>query len=330
MSDRPTLSSWMTGTSHGHPLRLFAAEPDAGSEVILDAFEDLIAPLEALAPLRWEGKRRTFRSLRADHEFLELRAELVIAAKLTRASAGFEFGDTSTLNPDFVLASGLGIEVTSRAPAGIEGLYEALENALGVTPSASVHLTFDPYPVRIKSEEAEALARDVLEVARLAETTRSGGVVERVVRDPANGVEVGLQAQVLPVPSLGSGVRITWETVSADLTAPMAAVESQLALVLQDERKLRQASVMPCLLAVDIARLGSGWMRPPGVWAGRLAQLIPDDWPFIGLAVFAPSLHTSDCDFALALAPGLRLQHAELLHRLARTLGLSSAQVGNG
>src|SRR4051812_44877974 len=98
----------MTGTARSHPLSSLIADPDPGSDAILDAFEQLIAPLEARAPLRWEGKRRTFRALRTDHELLELRAELLIAAMLTRASAEFEFGDTAIVNPDFVLASGLG------------------------------------------------------------------------------------------------------------------------------------------------------------------------------------------------------------------------------
>jgi hypothetical protein len=320
----PTLSSWMQSASTAHPLWPLLDDADDHGDEILDAFDTLIRYIEAAAPNRWLGKRRDFRGLKTDPAFYQFRAEMVVAARLARAGVAFEFGDTKTANPDLVLESGLGIEVTARDPGGVETVYEAVQTAITPTPRLAVHLDFEHYPVRIKPEHCDVLTENVIKAAKRVSETGKGQVVEHVVVDAANGATITIQAQVLPVESLGKGFRVTWETRAEDLTTSMEAVERQLGFVLEREQKAKQARSMPCLLVVDVSRLGSAWMRPPDVWAAQLGKLVPPACPFIGVAVFTPSLQTADCLLTQAARPGLTNRDQQLLNDLFAIL-LSAA-----
>lgn len=320
MQHWPTLSSWMQGASANHPLRPLIDKADADGDEILDAFEALIHDIEAAGPKRWPGKRRDFRGLNSDPAFYQFRAEMVIAAKLARADIAFEFGDTKIANPDLVLTTGLGIEVTARGPGGVHTLYEAVQTAITKTPGVAIHLDFEHYPVRIKSEDCDVFTDKVLEAAKRVSQIGQGEVVERVVVDAANGATITIQAQISPVESLGKGFRVTWETRAENLTNSMKAVERQLGSVLERDQKVKQARVMPCLLVIDVSRLGSAWMRPPAVWAAQLGKLVPPDCSFIGVAVFTPSLHTPDCIVTSAPRPGLAGRDEQLLNDLVAVL----------
>jgi hypothetical protein len=59
--------------------------------------------------------------------------------------------------------------------------------------------------------------------------------------------------------------------------------------------------VTPSVLLVDLARLGSASFRPLNVWASSLAKLIPDDCPFLALAVTVADLHHVDIPLEYAL-----------------------------
>lgn len=245
---------------------------------------------------------------------------MLLAAKLARANIAFEFGDTKTANPDLVLTTGLGIEVTARGPDGVDTLYEAVQTAITTTPSVAVHLDFEHYPVRIKPVHCDVFTDKVREAAKRVSHIGHGEVVEHVVVDAANGATITIQAQVLPVESLGKGFRVTWETRAEDLTNSMEAVERQLGVVLKRDQKVKQARVMPCLLVIDVSRLGSAWMRPPAVWGAQLGKLVPPDCPFIGVAVFTPSLHKPDCILSIAPRPGLTGRDEQLLNGLVAVL----------
>src|SRR3712207_5047264 len=98
--------------------------------------------LNLAAPTRWQSKRRDFRNLRTERQLLEMRAELVVAARLLNGGVDFGFGEHGVPSPDLVLEMGLGIEVTARAPEGVQDLYEALDDFLRDSHHASVTLRF--------------------------------------------------------------------------------------------------------------------------------------------------------------------------------------------
>jgi hypothetical protein len=320
----PTLSSWMPNAATDHPLCAVIRDADAGYSDVIDAFEKLVASVESASPTRWQSKRRDFRRLRTERQLLEMRAELVLAARLVNSGVDFAFGEHNVPSPDLVLEMGIGIEVTARAPEGVQDLYEALDDFLRGSRHASVTLRFSSYPVRIRDEDREALLADLRQIVVRTESGGEGGIAERVVVDGRNGSTVQVQAVVLPVPRLKDGLRVSWEVDAGPLEQPLGAVESTVLSVFDDDQKRRQAQSMPTILAVDIARLGAGWLRPPRVWAQRLAALMPPDTPFVGLAVFVPSLDRTDADVALSVSPSATPGERASINSLARALDLEA------
>lgn len=311
-------------TAHdAHPLRPVLDTIGDGPSAVLDSFDDLIGVLESTAPSGWEGKRREFRKLRQDRQFYGFRAELVIAAKVARSGGAFAIGRAGTPNPDLVLESGLGIEVTARAPEGVEDLYEEIEAALAGVSNASVSLRFSEYPIRVRESDRRALIEDIMKIAVACDATGRGDIAQHTVEDDLNGSVLTIQADVLPVPTLAFGLRVTWETDAGELTAPLDAVGRHVLSVLHDPRKLRQGDSMSTILAVDISRLGPAWMRPPGVWAHALGDILRGvESPFAAIAVFVPSMDTSDCEIAIRKVPGINDQASELVDELAALLDL--------
>ena len=252
-----TLSSWMVDAAIAHPLRPLMTDTSSSATAVLAAYEELLATVESAAPTRWQSKRRDFRRLQTEQALLAHRGELVVAAKLIRAGIPFEFGKHDVPNPDLVLDSGLGVEVTAKAPEGVHQLYDDIDIALLDFPGCSVHLRFSDYPIRLRSTDRQALVEDIRGVAGRVPSTGAGGLVQRTVSDARNGTSIAVQAVVFPVPLLADGFRVTWETdPPGQLAVTMACVETEILSVLRETQKYRQAMSMPTLLAVDVGRLG--------------------------------------------------------------------------
>jgi hypothetical protein len=333
----PTVRSWLgPRPSSSHPVveALEGVEGGLpGYREFLDALEEQLALLEGAKPARWVGKRKVFRAVRDDAALLQLKAELAVASMLVRGSELFEFGDTKVANPDLVLASaGFGIEVTSKTPWGLHQLYAAVRDAVEATP-ASVHLHLSEYPVALDEIEAATLAAEVQDVAARVASTRAGGVIERSI---SGTTEVGrrhpilVQAQVLPVPALMGGSKVTFETGGQELVGLQLA-ERMVMLVADDPRKARQAHSMSTLLLVDVTRLGPSWMRPPRVWSHRLTSLIPEDFPFAAVGVFLSNVDQVGIR-EVAVAASRTATPAELdgLRALSTALGYDAGRVGPG
>jgi hypothetical protein len=312
----------MTGARADHPVHAILADSRPFVVEVAQALGQLLETVERAAPARWMSKRRDFRALTTERKLFEMRSELVVAAMLACAEVPFDFGDPHLPNPDLVLKSGFGIEITAKNPDGLEMLYEELDDGLSKCPGASVTLWFSDYPIRLERSARADLVREVLVIAARVGTSREGGIVERTVADPRNGSDVVIQAVVHPVPRLMDGLRVTWQTDSGPLGPSLAAVERDVLGVLQDEKKRRQAESMPTVLAVDISRLGPGWMRPSKVWAQQLASSIPSTCPFVGVAVFTSSLDRVGCDMALAVAPSTPSAERSMIDDLAKALCL--------
>ena len=314
------------GFEREHPLRELLSDESLDASHILSVFEELLAAVQGAEPARWKSKRRAFRRLKLEQQVLEMRAELVVAAMLVRAGMPYVFGENKVPNPDLVLHSGLGIEVTARAPAGVQHLYAQIDEMLQYFPACAVTLRFSQYPTRLDASVRNAVVEQARVIASRVEITRVGGVVqERALFDPRTGLDLVVQAVVHPVPRLVGGLRVTWETDAGSLGPALDAVKTEVLSVLESAEKCRQAQSMPTVLVVDIARLGAGWMRPPVVWAHELAGAIPASCPFVGLAVFVPSLDSVESEIALAVSPSVSTEVRKQIDAAAIGLGLEAS-----
>jgi hypothetical protein len=288
----PTVVDWR-GTKPDHPIDEVLADPSHGGAEFLDALEQILAAVESASPNRWQGKRRDFRNLTSDVALLNLRSELAVAATLARRGRAFEFGDTKRANPDLVLAdSTLGIEVSSRTPWGLHQLYDLVVEAVDGT-EAAVHLRLSGYPVAIDQVGLDDLVAEIHAIAIEASSTRRGRVVQATVsaRTGLGAAEpLTVQAQVMPVPTLGGGYKATFETDGGELVS-LERAEQEILNVATGPQKRRQAKSMATLLLVDITRLGPSWLRPRRIWAQRLEEVVPVDSAFAGIGIYLTEVH---------------------------------------
>jgi hypothetical protein len=295
-------------------------DPDEPARPFLDALDEILGLVECAAPLRWQSKRKAFRRLDSEEALLNLRSELAVASALVRGAVEFSFGDPARSNPDLVLRShDFGIEVTSRIPWGLHHLYKALRDAV-VDTGCSIHLRLSEYPVSMTEAEAMVLVGQARRVALRAPERGAGGVVHRkVLARIGLGADrrIDIQAQVLPVPSLMGGAKVTYETDAGELEG-LKTVEQRIVDIANDPQKRCQGESMPTLLMVDATRYGPSWLRPPAVWAARLAELIPDGFPFSGLGVFLSDI---DCagvrDVAIATSSAADAESRLTIERLS-------------
>jgi len=314
----------MTGASELHPLRPLLQVDEPFVAGWLSTLDRILQQLDAQSPDRIKNKRREFCDLRTEQGFLEWRAEIVVAVKIGRAGLSFAFGDSSMPNPDLVIDQcNLGVEVTGKTPEGVIHLYDEIEAALRDTPNSSVHLVFSRYPVRVNREHRDSIVQAVTTAARKAETSREGAAFSETVDDPKNAGTVVIGIQVLPVPRLGTGHRVTWETQAGDLSVPLSSVEHAVFAIGGEPAKRRQAESMPTLLAVDVTRLGAGWIRPPHVWAQMLRAGMPADFPFAGLAVITPKLDDEDTEIGLAVSSNATAEARRSVESFAEAMGLT-------
>lgn len=323
MAAFPSLSAWMSSVPSTHPLRVLLP-PDESAAIILAAYNDLIVDLEQSKPLRLEGKRASFRSVRSHDDLLALRAELVMAAKLARAGIRFEFGPPGQPAPDLVLGDvELSIEVKSRDLDGLRQLHDELEAALEVAAApVTVVLACDERPLAIKRDQRAVIIERVMDVVR----AQGEGSFHEVIDQPWSAKrERRLTVRVVGGGPLASGLRVAMRAGSL-LTNHLADIETEILDVLTNPQKFRQAAAGPTLLVVDAARLGIGWMRNASGWARTLAMSLPQDTPFVGVGVMFPTLTESGADLAVVTRRNLPVAQESAVHQLTDRLGMTSVE----
>ncbi|MFB7345543.1 hypothetical protein ACFCZ6_36445 [Streptomyces hydrogenans] len=321
---RPVLQRWLTNAPLTHPVRVMEAAEGTNPSVraSLDTLETMVSALDTAGAgdARWRKKIVEFGKLASMGQFLEMRAEFVLALALSGAKIGYQLGDTTVSNPDILVqdrsGSALaGIEVTARAPQNINELVEQVESASGGL--FDVSLTFDRYPSRLQP----AIVKDVVAAVRTlaAGDTAVGQVVP--VDDPKNAGPVKITVQVGP----GTGV-VRWEVAGGVLDSVLGASEYAVFEAGIGEQKAAQGGSLggtPVLLVVDVSRYGAAWLRPGTVWAQRLAghAKFTPVFPFAGIAVMRQSLdQPSLVDVGVGLSPHLPRSARQTLQDLCKTL----------
>jgi hypothetical protein len=306
VSGRPVLTKWLTGAQAGHPL-MRPEMPDW----FLDTLELIMAPIDAVQPLRLPTKTKAFRTLTTDKELLEQRAELLVGSMLARAGVPFEFGKD---HPDYVLGNqALGIEVGSRALDGPWALHGRLEELLEASGSdIFAQLSFDDRPLKLGAARIEQIAQQVASNTMSQPTGR--------MRFDDVGLSVRLTRDTV---TTGSRVAVTFAGgLGLELTAHMADVEREIQN--KATEKARQAGKMPTIVLVDMSRTGWAWMRGPEAMVPALQKILPST-PLAGLGVFTTSLdHHEPMQTNLALPSPIQPGTEELLKQVAGAFNLSA------
>ncbi|MFE9459486.1 hypothetical protein [Streptomyces californicus] len=206
---RPVPERWLTGAPLTHPVRVMEVAAGTNPSVLagLDALETMVAALDTAASgdTQWRKKIKESGQLPSMGQFLEMRAEFVLALALSGAGVGYRLGNTKVSNPDILVQSrsgsvSAGIEVTARAPQNINELVERVESAGSC--QFDVSLAFDRYPSRLQP----AIVEDVVAAVRTQVGSLDEGspAVAAVipVDDPKNAGPVKITVQVGP----GAGV----------------------------------------------------------------------------------------------------------------------------
>ncbi|KOG29518.1 hypothetical protein ADK35_02170 [Streptomyces viridochromogenes] len=321
----------MNNTRQDHPLRDYfdqavrSGVPESDASIFSAAFEDIIGALDKAQPQQLSSVRGEFRRARTFDDLLIVRAEMVAGAKLARAGVPFDFGRRNGApEPDLVLREiDLGIEVKARRLDGLRDLVDELEDALaGIDPPVLVHIRPDSQPLVIK---ADVRAKVVEETVQRVRSGNLGTVVTEVDQSWAARKRLLLSIGIYQADDLPNGSRVVttngfW---GAEPEPHLVDAENQILAVLGDQQKIRQAESMPTILLVDAARTGMAWIRPPQVWAQRLAMLLPDTTPFIGIGVMIPSLHDPDVGISLGVRANLSDNDRQAVDELADRLRLS-------
>jgi hypothetical protein len=303
------------GGEPGHPLRPALHDGEIGDDSaigLLNRLERLLQQIEAAKPLRWEGKRREFRTLRTDDTMFSLRSELVLANALLRRAVPYEFPDRRGSRPDFVLTDlGVGIELGSRNVDGARDLEDAIQNALRQDDNiVSVHLTYDYEPLIIRSEVREAIVAKIRQLIPVDELLRPP--------DPALGIPACMvRIRIEPADQL----LISRDVTNPQLTWTMADIIREIRhVVMENDRKLAQARSMPKLLIVDLTRCGIAWLGQLGWRAQELTETLTPTDPYIGVGVMVAGYETNTPQFALATNPNAAEEDAKLMSTLRRRL----------
>ena len=113
-------AAWLVGANDDHPLLIERIDYD-----VLAPLEAVLGDLERAQPLRLAQKRRSFQALKSFDVLIEMRAELLTAALLTRIGSHVDFGAD---HPDLLLGDDCGgIEVGTRRLDGPRRLFERLD-----------------------------------------------------------------------------------------------------------------------------------------------------------------------------------------------------------
>ncbi|MFJ2833698.1 hypothetical protein ACIPC1_40195 [Streptomyces sp. NPDC087263] len=123
----------------------------------------------------------------------------------------------------------------------------------------------------------------------------------------------------------GSRVIVTNGFWGSEPGPHLTDAENEVLAVLEDKQKVRQAESMPTVLLIAAARTGMAWIRPPHVWAQRLAMRLPNTTPFVGIGVMAPTLTDPDVGISLGVRANLSDKDRRAVDELVGRLGLTAA-----
>lgn len=329
-SSFPYLQDWIANAAREHPLRDHVdsadgkSDPDSFAPAIVAAFENIIEALETAQPERLASVRRDFRTAVTFDDLLITRAEMVAGAKLARSGVPFDFGRRNgATEPDLMLRDmNLAIEVKARRVDGVEDLREELQSALaGITPPALVDIRTDSRPLQIKKAERYKVVQETVQRLRV----RDYGTAVTAVDQPWSARKrMLIHVTLMQALTRKSYVTVTGGFWGAEPGPHLADVEDQVRAVLGDDQKLRQAGTRPTILLLDVARTGLAYMRSGRMWAQRLAEMVPDTTPFVGIAVMTPTLDDPDVGISLGVRANLSDADRAAVDDLARRLGLTA------
>jgi hypothetical protein len=312
----PVLSRWLQGAPAANIWAQMLSGSYPAPEMFLEPLEQIVAIIDSADPGRLASKRVAFRNDTNEANVLALRVELVVAATLIWGELQTDFGGPG--EPDLLagMSSGrpLWFEVTTRARDDLDALHDEAEAALG------------EMPVMVTINVSERLLK-------ISASDRST-IVERIVA-AASHVNAG-EHETIVLPELPGMALCTGEVpigpsrVSIDsgvlLTSHTAEIELELRNVLKLKTAQASKNAWPYrpVLMVDMSRVGLSWLRPEGVWATVLKDLIVD-WsglPFVALMVAFTSLDSTYFGGAWAIRPDATEAERQDLDEAARVLGL--------
>jgi hypothetical protein len=240
--------------------------------------DEILASLDAVAPLRIAQKCDAFRKVKTFDAFQEQRAELLAASLLARAEIDFEFGRD---HPDLEVDGGAwGIEVGTRKLDHPWLIHDLLEERLSDRSDLHVVLTFDGRPLGLGAKQVtdivDAIAAESYPNGRSNRQFENAGLTVAVMT--GTGVP---ESQVV----LDFGARS-----GSELTDHLAEVEREIDNKIRE--KERQAGRMPTMLLLDFSRTGWAWLRPGPVWIPVLRSKIAGT-PFVGLGLVISTLDRS-------------------------------------
>ncbi|WNI19479.1 hypothetical protein [Actinacidiphila sp. ITFR-21] len=296
--------------------------PGGFAPAIVAAFENIIEALETAQPERLASVRCDFRTASTFDDLLITRAEMVAGAKLARAGIPFDFGRRNgATEPDLMLRDiNLAIEVKARRLDGVEDLREELQTALaGVMPPALVDIRTDSRPLQIKKIERDKVVQETVQRLR----TQDYGTAVTAVDQPWSARKrLLIHVTLLQAGLTGkSHITVTGGIWGAEPGPHLTDVEDQVRAALKDDQKLRQAGTRPTILLLDIARTSLAHIRTGRMWVQRLATLLPDTTPFIGVAVMTPTLNDPDVGISLGVHANLSDANRVAVNDLAYACG---------
>jgi hypothetical protein len=281
--------------------------------------EAILVELERVNPERLPGKKTVFRNdvLGA----LNLRAELNVGWMLAQTQCRFDFAREGQPDYECSLESGTAwVEVTTKSRDDLSQLHDDLTKVLrGRSVVAQLHIPRLLVIPEQQRKEACALVLDAVD--SMTGSYASVGL-------PKLGGSV-----ILNAPSLFGGPHVVLDTASSDLTAHGERVEQFFLNSVADKvtQSLRGDWDRDTVLVVDASRLGLGWLRPDGVWAGRLDSmgLVWDEIPFAALAVVFSDLRAAGYHGSCVTRPDMAKSSASRVGPLLRHLGfdISSSEI---
>jgi hypothetical protein len=313
----PKLTSWMKGASADHPIVQLSQNREEFDRFAVP-LEEIISTLETANPVRLPGRRRSFRT--NVQQFLDVRVELNAAYQVARAGIPFSFGKeggNAPSEPDFrcdLNGTPVHIEVTAKSPLGIGSLHDALETELS---DCNVYITLNVSSIlRISDEARRATVQQIRDACE-----RMLGTTETVALPVAGG------SAFLEKPSPFGGTSVVWMHDFRQDIGPAEEIFCE-AVRVKKEQSLEGNWPKETLLVIDAARLGHAvWLRPDGVWAGRLPELDLgwESLPFLGVALVVSTLTAAGFRGAVSPRPDLTPDESALFDELCRRLGLQVA-----
>jgi hypothetical protein len=263
----------------------------------LTTVEEMLVVLEQARPVGLESMARTFRafddpSWAGVEQFLQHRAELVIASLLAGSEVPFRFNTAA--GPDLLLDTtpACAIEVSSRSPKSLSALSRMLSAGLQARGlPTGVSITADPIPpVEIRSRVLDEIVRQFLP------PDGSPGVTGLRVEAAPSRPEDGIPASWITINRDGRGTT----SFMAPYNSPhmTALARSVAANVLREKRKVRQSQTLPTLLIVDVSRTDLPDLR---CWEKTFEHIWEPSDAFLGMAAMVahPNHRTPTLSFSL-------------------------------